>query len=411
MSKKPAASKALNTSGKKHSFSKAWMHEHVNDPYVQEAKRARLPFARRVQAARDRRTRQAAPARHARRRPGRRARQLVARCCAQKLGPQGADRRRSTCCAMEPMSRRDDSCRATSPDDEGLARASRTRSAGRNVDLVVSDMAPNLSGIAPRRPGARRAPGRTGAANSPSHWLAAGRRPRWSRCSRATGSTSYVQVGAAAFRTRCMSASPRRRATAAARYSSSARASTGAATRSRAIPRTPADAGAAQPRLHMQMPAGPGRLESSFPPPMLVGTCFAGFPARGRAGSLHDRRPPQGVVLEQPAQEHRIWLVIGLVILTVVKQFDARQTTQRHRCRTPNSWTRPRPARSSRRRSRAARSSWIVDDKKQLRHLQPRRHLDGGRPRQVRRQGRGQARGRADRSSRRSSSRGSRCCC
>ena len=39
MSKKPAAAKALNTSGKKHSFSKAWMHEHVTDHWVQEARR------------------------------------------------------------------------------------------------------------------------------------------------------------------------------------------------------------------------------------------------------------------------------------------------------------------------------------------------------------------------------------
>ncbi|MCC6198135.1 MAG: RlmE family RNA methyltransferase, partial [Burkholderiales bacterium] len=29
----------LNPSGKKHRFGKAWMHEHVNDPYVQEAAR------------------------------------------------------------------------------------------------------------------------------------------------------------------------------------------------------------------------------------------------------------------------------------------------------------------------------------------------------------------------------------
>lgn len=30
---------SLNPSGKKHHFGKAWMHEHVNDPYVQEAQR------------------------------------------------------------------------------------------------------------------------------------------------------------------------------------------------------------------------------------------------------------------------------------------------------------------------------------------------------------------------------------
>ena len=35
----PPASRPLNPTGKKHRFDKAWMHEHVNDHYVQEAKR------------------------------------------------------------------------------------------------------------------------------------------------------------------------------------------------------------------------------------------------------------------------------------------------------------------------------------------------------------------------------------
>ena len=29
----------LNPTGKKHRFGKAWMHDHVNDPYVKESKR------------------------------------------------------------------------------------------------------------------------------------------------------------------------------------------------------------------------------------------------------------------------------------------------------------------------------------------------------------------------------------
>ena len=31
--------KTLNPSGKKHRFNKAWMHEHVTDPYVKEGQR------------------------------------------------------------------------------------------------------------------------------------------------------------------------------------------------------------------------------------------------------------------------------------------------------------------------------------------------------------------------------------
>ena len=33
------SAKTLNPSGKKHRFGKAWMHDHVNDPYVKEAQR------------------------------------------------------------------------------------------------------------------------------------------------------------------------------------------------------------------------------------------------------------------------------------------------------------------------------------------------------------------------------------
>ncbi|MEO8848458.1 MAG: RlmE family RNA methyltransferase, partial [Casimicrobiaceae bacterium] len=39
MSKKAATPNTLNPGGKKHSFSKAWMHDHVNDHWVQEARR------------------------------------------------------------------------------------------------------------------------------------------------------------------------------------------------------------------------------------------------------------------------------------------------------------------------------------------------------------------------------------
>src|SRR5215831_9223463 len=35
----PVHNKRLNPSGKKHRFGKAWMHEHVTDPYVIEAQK------------------------------------------------------------------------------------------------------------------------------------------------------------------------------------------------------------------------------------------------------------------------------------------------------------------------------------------------------------------------------------
>ena len=60
-----------------------------------------------------------------------------------------------------------------------------------------------------------------------------------------------------------------------------------------------------------------------------------------------------------------IWLVIGLVVLTVVKQFDTRQAT-RDRSRIPSSWTRRRPAGSRAPASRAARSTGLGSDKKRI---------------------------------------------
>jgi 23S rRNA (uridine2552-2'-O)-methyltransferase len=145
MSKKPAASKALNTSGKKHSFSKAWMHEHVTDHWVQEAKRlgyrSRAAFKLLEIAERDKLFR-----------PGMRVVDLGAapgswsQVLAQKLGPQ------ALIVAVDllemPPLRGVTMVKGDFARDEGLA-AVEDALQGRNVDLVVSDMAPNLSGIAP----------------------------------------------------------------------------------------------------------------------------------------------------------------------------------------------------------------------------------------------------------------------
>jgi 23S rRNA (uridine2552-2'-O)-methyltransferase len=145
MSKKPAAPKALNASGKKHSFSKAWMHEHVTDHWVQEAKRlgyrSRAAFKLLEIAERDKLFR-----------PGMRVVDLGAapgswsQVLAQKLGPQ------ALIVAVDllemPPLRGVTMVKGDFARDEGLA-AVEDALQGRNVDLVVSDMAPNLSGIAP----------------------------------------------------------------------------------------------------------------------------------------------------------------------------------------------------------------------------------------------------------------------
>jgi 23S rRNA (uridine2552-2'-O)-methyltransferase len=135
--------KPLNPSGKKHRFGKAWMHEHVTDPFVQEAKRqgyrSRAAFKLTQIGERDKLFR-----------PGGRAVDLGAapgswsQVLAQRMGPK------ATIVAIDllPM----DPVRGVTvlqgdfAADEGLA-AVEAALGGRPVDLVVSDMAPNLSGI------------------------------------------------------------------------------------------------------------------------------------------------------------------------------------------------------------------------------------------------------------------------
>jgi 23S rRNA (uridine2552-2'-O)-methyltransferase len=145
MSRKTTASTALNPGGKKHSFSKAWMHEHVTDHWVQEAKRlgyrSRAAFKLLEIAERDKLLR-----------PGMRVVDLGAapgswsQVLAQKLGPQ------ATIVAVDlldmPPLRGVTMIKGDFAADEGLA-AVEAALHGRNIDLVVSDMAPNLSGIAP----------------------------------------------------------------------------------------------------------------------------------------------------------------------------------------------------------------------------------------------------------------------
>jgi len=135
--------KPLNPAGKKHRFGKAWMHEHVTDHWVQEAKRrgyrSRAAFKLLEIGAKDKLFR-----------PGIRAVDLGAapgswsQVLAERLGPKSA----IVAIDLLPM----DPVRGVTAivgdfsADEGLA-AVEAALGGAPVDLVVSDMAPNLSGI------------------------------------------------------------------------------------------------------------------------------------------------------------------------------------------------------------------------------------------------------------------------
>lgn len=135
--------KVLNPAGRKHRFGKAWMHEHVNDPHVKEA--ARLGYRSRAAlkllelGERDRLFR-----------PGIRAVDLGAapgswsQVLARRLGPQ-AKIVAIDLLDIEPL-RGVTALKGDFSTAEGLAAVEAALD-GRPVDLVVSDMAPNLSGI------------------------------------------------------------------------------------------------------------------------------------------------------------------------------------------------------------------------------------------------------------------------
>lgn len=133
----------LNRQGRKHRFGKAWMREHLTDPYVREATRrgyrSRAAFKLVELDERDRLLR-----------PGLSVVDLGAapgswlQVLRERLGPK------ATIVAidllpMEPVSGVT-SITADFEQDAGLA-AVENALAGRSVDLVLSDMSPNLSGI------------------------------------------------------------------------------------------------------------------------------------------------------------------------------------------------------------------------------------------------------------------------
>jgi 23S rRNA (uridine2552-2'-O)-methyltransferase len=138
-----ARPKTLNPAGKKHKFNKAWMHEHVSDHWVQEAQRrgyrSRAAFKLIELAAKDRLFR-----------PGMTAVDLGAapgswcQVLRERLGPEGLIVAVDLL-PMDPIA----GVRFIHGDfsDPGTLQAMEAALAGRRVDLVVCDLAPNMSGI------------------------------------------------------------------------------------------------------------------------------------------------------------------------------------------------------------------------------------------------------------------------
>jgi len=133
----------LNPSRKKHRFGKAWMHDHVSDAYVREAQRlgyrSRSAFKLLELAEKDKLFRRGMTAVDLGAAPG-----SWCQVLKEKLGPQ------SKIVAvdilpMEPLSGVT-AVQADFSTDEGL-HAVEAALSGARPDLVLSDMAPNLSGI------------------------------------------------------------------------------------------------------------------------------------------------------------------------------------------------------------------------------------------------------------------------
>jgi len=133
----------LNPSRKKHRFGKAWMHEHVNDPYVREAQRrgyrSRAAFKLQELDERDRLLRPGITVVDLGAAPG-----SWLQVLRERLGPKG----RIVAIDLLPMTpvAGVDLIQGDFASDEGIA-AIEQRLAGAPVDLVLSDMSPNLSGI------------------------------------------------------------------------------------------------------------------------------------------------------------------------------------------------------------------------------------------------------------------------
>ena len=133
----------LNPSDRKHRFNKAWMHEHVTDPYVREAQRrgyrSRAAFKLLELDRRDHLLRPGMSVVDLGAAPG-----SWSQVLHERLGPKG----RIVAVDLLPMTpiAGVEFVPADFSTDEGLA-AIETALGGVAVDLVLSDLSPNLSGI------------------------------------------------------------------------------------------------------------------------------------------------------------------------------------------------------------------------------------------------------------------------
>jgi len=133
----------LNPARKKHRFGKAWMHEHVTDPYVREANlrgyRSRAAFKLQELDLRDRLLRPGMSVVDLGAAPG-----SWSQVLHERLGPKA----RIVAIDLLPMQpiAGVQCLQADFESDEGVARIEQALG-GAPVDLVLSDMSPNLSGI------------------------------------------------------------------------------------------------------------------------------------------------------------------------------------------------------------------------------------------------------------------------
>ena len=140
----PARNKSLNPAGKKHKFGKSWMQEHVSDHWVQEAQRlgyrSRAAFKLAELVEKDRLLR-----------PGMTVVDLGAapgswcQLLRERLGP-AARIVAVDILPMEPIG----GVRFVQGDfrEDATLRAVAEALGGRKADLVLSDLAPNISGVA-----------------------------------------------------------------------------------------------------------------------------------------------------------------------------------------------------------------------------------------------------------------------
>ena len=133
----------LNPTRKKHRFGKAWMHDHVNDPYVKEAQRrgfrSRAAFKLIELDERDKLLKPGIVAVDLGSAPG-----SWSQVLRERLGSRG----RIVAVDVLPMDPLAGVVfvQADFATDEGLAAVGEALG-NRRADLVVSDMAPNLSGV------------------------------------------------------------------------------------------------------------------------------------------------------------------------------------------------------------------------------------------------------------------------